>query len=96
MAPNINHLPIATTIDLTGLPEPVIEEVQRIVQEARQQQAVPSNASNDARRPTPTYVSDPKPTPQEFMHLLKEMVAMGTGQSLPVDFSRADIYDDHD
>lgn len=28
-----------TTIDLTGLPEPVVREVQRIVQEARQKQA---------------------------------------------------------
>ena len=42
------------------------------------------------------FVSDPDPTPAEFDALLDRMAARGTGQSLPADFSRADIYDDHD
>lgn len=44
----------------------------------------------------PRLISDPRPTGAEFERLLGELA---TGPSLPVlptDFSRADIYDDHD
>jgi hypothetical protein len=42
------------------------------------------------------YISDPRPTNADFEKLLGDLAL---GQSLPVlpaDFSRADIYDDHD
>jgi len=36
-------------------------------------------------------------TVEQFDHLLDELVAgMPPAQSLPADFSRADVYDDHD
>jgi hypothetical protein len=44
----------------------------------------------------PKYISEPRPTQAEFQRLLGDLA---TGPSLPVlpaDFSRADIYDDHD
>ena len=78
------------TLDLTGLPEPVVREVHSIVDRARQQSAQCPAA------PSPRYVSDPNPTLEEFRALLEQMAAMSSGQVLPADFSRADIYDDHD
>ena len=96
MAPKLEQTPRPTTIDLTGLPEPVVEQVQRIVEEARQQQDQLGHSPNVTPRPTPTYISDPNPTPEEFMRILDEMATMGNGVTLPPDFSRADIYDDHD
>ncbi len=44
----------------------------------------------------PVFVSRPQLSTEKFQQKLAEMVAMGSGQSLPHDFSRADIYDDHD
>lgn len=46
--------------------------------------------------PTPMFISRPNPSPEELERLLDEMAAMGSGQVLPADWSRADIYDDHD
>ena len=99
MATDISHTP--TTVDLTGLPEPVVREVHRLVQQARQKQAEEAGASaNGAPKtltgPSPRFISDPRPTPDQLGRLLDEMAAMGTGKALPPDFSRADIYDDHD
>jgi hypothetical protein len=96
MAPKLDHSPRTNTVDLTGLPEPVVEQVQRIVQEAREQQVDTLKVSAAIPRKTPTYISDPNPTPEEFMRILDEMATMGNGVILPADFSRADIYDDHD
>lgn len=79
------------TVDLTGLPEPVVRQVHSIVDRARQESpgSVPAALS-------PRYVSDPNPTLEEFRALLEQMASRSSGQSLPADFSRADIYDDHD
>lgn len=46
----------------------------------------------------PTFISDPNPSPEEARRLLDEMAAMGVGAAapLPADWSRADMYDDHD
>jgi hypothetical protein len=112
MATDIIHTPTAKTVDLTGLPEPVVREVHRLIQQARQKLAEeagtsangapapkagvdgrPSAMGND---PFPRFISDPKPTPEQFSQLLDEMASMGTGKALPPDFSRADVYDDHD
>lgn len=42
------------------------------------------------------FVSDPQLTFTEFEAILDRMAARPGGHSLPDDFSRADIYDDHD
>ena len=42
-----------TTIDLTGLPEPVVREVQRIVQEARRKQAEEAASSAGPKEERP-------------------------------------------
>jgi hypothetical protein len=44
----------------------------------------------------PRYISDPRPTPAEFERLLRDLAAGPLLPVLPADFSRADIYDDHD
>ena len=44
----------------------------------------------------PVFISRPQLSIEEFGHKLAEMAAIGSVQSLPPDFSRADIYDDHD
>ncbi len=44
----------------------------------------------------PKYISDPNPTPAEFERLLGDLAAGPALPVLPADFSRADIYDDHD
>ncbi len=49
----------------------------------------------DSEQPA-RYVTDPKPTPAEFDRLLAELAAGPPLPVLPADFSRADIYDDHD
>jgi len=44
----------------------------------------------------PRYISDPRPTQAEFERLLGDLAAGPPLPVLPADFSRADIYDDHD
>lgn len=76
-------------VDLTGLPEPFIEQVHRLVNDARAGQAEPV--------PSPQFAHVPPPlTDEEFSALLDEMASLGSGQSLPLDWSRADLYEDHD
>ena len=43
-----------------------------------------------------SFVSEPNLSLEEALRLLDEMAAMGSGQALPPDWSRADVYDDHD
>lgn len=128
MATEITHKATDRTVDLTGLPEPVVEQVHALVRRARQKQAEEAEVSargGGDNRPSanghvmkpggpdsagapdqvgqelragefPQFISDPRPTPQEFRRVLDEMASMGTGRALPTDFSRADVYDDHD
>ena len=42
------------------------------------------------------FISDPRPTQAELEQLLGDLAAGPPLPVLPVDFSRADIYDDHD
>jgi predicted DNA-binding antitoxin AbrB/MazE fold protein len=49
-----------------------------------------------SRAPTPTFLSDPNPTPEEFGRILDAMASLPPTKVLPPDFSRDDIYDDHD
>lgn len=44
----------------------------------------------------PTFISDPQLSLDEFREKLREMAALSTGQTLPADWSRADLYDEHD
>ncbi|HJZ59054.1 MAG TPA: hypothetical protein VKE74_29185 [Gemmataceae bacterium] len=44
----------------------------------------------------PKYISRPHLTDAEFERNLKELAAGGPLPRLPADFSRADLYDDHD
>jgi predicted DNA-binding antitoxin AbrB/MazE fold protein len=44
----------------------------------------------------PAFISDPNPSPEEFRRILDAMAGRPGGKPLPPDFSRADIYDDHD
>jgi hypothetical protein len=45
---------------------------------------------------TPRFISEPKLTHEEFRKLLDEIAASPPGTPLPPDFSREDIYYDHD
>lgn len=50
-----------------------------------------------APEPTPRFaVPPPKHSPEEFIRLLNEMAHSPPTRSLPSDWSRADLYDDHD
>jgi hypothetical protein len=55
-----------------------------------------SSDSQGRLEPMPRFVSEPRPTDAEFQRLLNELASPSTGHVLPPDFSRADIYDDHD
>lgn len=77
------------TLDLTGLPAPVVRHVVQIVEAARAGVSLPTELP-------PGDISRPELTPEEFRQALGRMGAMSSGQSLPLDFSTADIYDDHD
>lgn len=96
MATDLSHKPNGPTVDLTGLPESVVREVNRLVEEARKQQAGGTAAGEPGPAAVPAFISDPGPTPEQARQLLEEMASMGTGKALPPGFSRADIYDDHD
>ena len=79
---------MSLTVDLTGLPQPVVERVTTIVREAR--------AQLDTAAPIPSFVSRPQPSSDESKRLLDLMASRSSGHALPADFSRADLYDDHD
>ena len=83
-----NSMPL--TVDLTGLPDPVVQQINAIVLEARCDQMA------TIATPVPSFVSRPRPTPEESKRLLDQMASRSSDQSLPDDFSRADLYDDHD
>lgn len=52
MASELTQTEEATTIDLTGLPEPVVQQVKQLVREARQKQAQePAPAGSTVQRP---------------------------------------------
>ena len=83
--------PAAQTLDLTGLPDVVVAEVMRIVTNARVRLA-----RGLSPFPDPMFISDPDPSPEEAIRMHREMAKLSSGQALPADWSRADIYDDHD
>jgi hypothetical protein len=42
------------------------------------------------------FITHPTPSPEEFRRILGAMASFPAGKVLPTDFSREDIYDDHD
>lgn len=104
MASNILPTPTNLTVDLTGLPEPVIRGIRQLVQALKEEHTgegadpVTSEAEREAvaERFAPLFISRATPSPEELERLLDESSSASTGKVLPPDFSRADIYDDHD
>ena len=92
------------TVDLTGLPEPVAQGIRQLVRALKEQHAGPGTApatSGEEPEPlaetnAPLFLSRPRPSPEEAERLLDELSSGPPGKVLPPDFSRADIYDDHD
>lgn len=89
MATDLTPNPAPQIVDLTGLPESVVQEVKRLVQEARERQTSVTPGPN-----TPGF--RPPLSAEELDRLIDELSSGPPGKVLPADFSRADIYDDHD
>src|SRR5437868_1903689 len=89
------------TVDLTGLPDGVVQGIKQLVCALREGRNSGSSPANGSAVPqpedlSPLVISRPKPTPEELDRLLDELSSGPPGKVLPADFSRADIYDDHD
>jgi predicted DNA-binding antitoxin AbrB/MazE fold protein len=70
---------------------------ERIAARARALPPEVLDALSDLAGPQPPrYISEPRPTPAQFEQLLSDLAAGPPLPVLPADFSRADIYDDHD
>jgi hypothetical protein len=103
MASNILTTPTDLTVDLTGLPEPVVRGIRQLVQALKGEhtgEGTGPATSGGGREPpaerfAPLFISRPNPSPEELEGLLDEFSSVSTGKVLPPDFSRADIYDDH-
>lgn len=83
MSINLNHPP---PVDVSGLSPDAVRAVEEFVSRLR--------ATGGA--PAPRFVSDPRPTDEEFDRLLKALASGPPVPTLPADWSRADLYDDHD
>jgi hypothetical protein len=76
--------------------------LQRLAERAVANGTTPTPTGEEGTAPggesdqQPRYISDPRPTRAEFERLLGDLAAGPPLPVLPADFSRADIYDDHD
>ena len=88
MDPNLTQ-PLPSSIDVSGLSPDAVRAVESFVTHLR---------SAGGRLPTTALrsVSDPRPTDEEFDQALKELASGPSVPTLPADWSRADLYDDHD
>ncbi|MBX9622577.1 MAG: hypothetical protein K2X82_02070 [Gemmataceae bacterium] len=79
MATDLTLSPPPRTLDLTGLPEPVIEQVTRIVREAREKQTGEVTPSAEGARPPLrgrlAHLGLKTPTLEEFEEARREMWA---------------------
>ena len=102
MASDLFHSPDTQSVDLTGLPEEVAQGIKQLVRALREGQASGSDQSSPAVESSPLdeipslVISRPKPSATEVDRLLDELSSGSLGTVLPADFSRADLYDDHD
>jgi hypothetical protein len=97
MPSELSPPPGTQTVDLTGLPEPVAQGIRQLVRALRDDQGGQETGPSTAGRREPSFVmSRPYTSPDEFERLLDEFSCGRSGRVLPPDFSRADIYDDHD
>jgi hypothetical protein len=60
------------------------------------QQLAEQAAENRESEDLANFISRPRPTVKEVEHLLDQFSSGLTGKVLPPDFSRTDIYDEHD
>lgn len=87
--------PLPRVIDLTGLPDELVALIHHLVRAERIRRGEPVPPGPPPL--TPVFaVPPPKLTLEEKKRMLDEMAAMGSGQALPADWSRADLYEDHD
>ena len=85
----IDFTPPPSTIDVSGLSPDAVRAVESLVTHLR-------SAAGQTSPTIPQFLSDPRPTDEEFDWLLNELKSGPCVPLLPPDFSRADIYDDHD
>ena len=104
MATELPESRLTQTVDLTGLPERVTQSVRQLVTALREEHAghgtvpPPAEGSEAARQEfsVPLLISRPRISVEEFEQVLDELSSGLPGKVLPPDFSRSDIYDDHD
>ena len=87
MATDRDHPP-PSVIDVSGLSPDAVRAVESFVADLRSVEGQPTAILR--------FVSDPRPTDEEFDRHLKELASGPPVPTLPADFSRADLYDDHD
>ena len=81
--------PVPPAVDVTGLSPEDVRAVEAFVAHLR----------SAGPRPVlrfPRMVTDSRPTDEEFERMLKDLASGPPVPTLPADWSRADIYDDHD
>ena len=76
MASELTNTEDATSVDLTGLPEPVVQQVKKLVQEARQKQALePLPAERPPLMGRFEHLGLKMPSLEEFEEARREMWA---------------------
>ena len=87
------HLPNETIEKLRARAEKAGTTAEAILEELATNIADEENYTLHGR---PRFISQPRLTDEEFRKLLDEIAAGPSGTPLPPDFSREDIYNDHD
>lgn len=82
MATDITHMPTRQTVDLTGLPEQTVQQVLKIVREAREKQAE-----------SPPVRSPNQDDPERWSAEWRAWTASRPRRELTMDDSRESIYD---
>jgi hypothetical protein len=83
---------LPTTVDLTGLPEPVIRDVLRLVQKAREQQSGNGTHAPPPDSGTPPGSAQPN-SAEEWVDRWRAWVASHPRRELTMDDSRESIYE---
>lgn len=88
MAVDLNHTQ-PPVVDVSGLSPDAVRAVETFVAHLR-------SAGEQLPTADPRFVSDPRPTDDEFDRSLRDLASGPSVPTLPADWSRADLYDDHD